>query len=79
MKRIEVSNWQAMVGRLVTKGDNDAWRVIGYCESPSVILENLDTKERIDTGIYGLSAQGWSPLVPGTDEDTTPTEGASHV
>ena len=74
MKPIEVTNWQAMVGRLVTKGDNEAWRVIGYCESPSVIIENLDTKERIDTGIYGLLAQGWSPLVPGTEHEPTSTK-----
>ena len=61
-------NWLDIVGGLVTQQDNmtafpSAWRVVSYCASPTVTLENLETKERLHFGIGGATAQGWKQLV----------------
>ena len=62
-------NWHDQVGKLVTKDGHNAWRVVGYCDEPTVIIEHCDTKEIIRTGISGLLAQDWMRLVP-EDEAT---------
>lgn len=57
--------WRDRVGKLVTNDDGkSAYRVIGYCQSPSVELEHLETKERLSFGIGGLTAQEFVPLDP---------------
>ena len=35
------------VGKLFTTDGNDAWRLVCYCASPTVTMENLETKERV--------------------------------
>lgn len=51
----------------------EEWRVVSYIgemkrqggeiDTPSIILENCDTRERLEAGIYGTVASGWYPLV----------------
>jgi len=58
-------DWRDRVGKLVTNdGGKSAYRVIAYCESPSVELEDLETKERLSFGIGGLTAHEFVPLEP---------------
>jgi hypothetical protein len=58
-------NWEKLVGKLVTDdAGRSAYRVISYCESPTVIIENLETKERQSFGIGGLTADLFYPLLP---------------
>lgn len=60
-----MNNWSDQVGKFVTKDDGQSvWMVVGYCAEPTVVLENCMTKERINTGIFGLLARGWKRLVP---------------
>lgn len=48
------------------------WRIVSYCASPTVTLKNLETGQEQHFGIYGLMAEGWTPLLP------VPPEGHSR-
>jgi hypothetical protein len=64
-------NWQQEVGKFVTKDNgHSVWQVIGYCDQPTVILENCLTKERINTGIGGMLAQDWTRMVPEKENES---------
>ncbi len=44
------------VGKLFTKDGKDVWRLISFCDQPSLQFENVETKRR-ECGVVG------SPLV----------------
>lgn len=56
--------WEGMVGELVTSDDGKTvHRVVGYCQSPTVTIQNLETKEKLTFGINGLLAEIYKRLV----------------
>jgi hypothetical protein len=64
VRRVEM-DWKELIGKLVTNDSGmTAYRVISYCESPTVELEDLETKDRVGFGIYGITAGEFVPLVP---------------
>lgn len=51
------------LGQYYVDGNNILYKFLAYCESPTVTLENVETKEKISFGINGLSAQDYTRLV----------------
>ncbi len=43
------------------KSGGGLWRIIAYCQDPTVTMENIDTHERECFGIGGLTAQEFTP------------------
>ncbi len=51
------------VGRLFTTNGKDGWRLIAYAAEPTVVLENLETKERIGGVVGSLILEPFKRLV----------------
>jgi hypothetical protein len=50
------------VGNLFTTNGKDVWRLISYCEFPSVEFENLETKERTGGAVGSPHINGFKRL-----------------
>lgn len=51
------------VGRFFTTNGTDCWRLVGYQSQPSVIVENVETKERRVGAVDSLNVDGFVRLV----------------
>ncbi len=38
------------------------WRIIAYCDEPTLIMENIDTHEQERFGVSSLTAQDFEPV-----------------
>lgn len=51
------------LGDLYRDKQGNIYRLISWCNNPTVCLENIETKERLDFGIGGLTARNMDKLV----------------
>lgn len=48
--------------RIYSKDGYGLWRVIAYCEEPTITMENVLTKQRENFGVNGHTARSFSPI-----------------
>ena len=51
------------LGNYYVDTNNNLYRFIGYCDYPTVTLEDVETKEKITFAINGLTAQKYVRLI----------------
>ena len=55
---------QEDLGSFFTDNKGRIYKMIGYCECPTVCLKDLETGEKYDFGISSFMAQSFIKLIP---------------
>lgn len=48
--------------RLYSRKGRGIWKIIGYCETPSITMQNVVTGEKENFGIHGAMAYDFKPI-----------------